>query len=121
MNANPDPQHPYIRLLKAIDEQKVVVIDNIPAPPAIGDAYIASNLLIIVCHRGAIINDDVPEYRLRAHDVSVLMPDQIVLPTRVTDDLCCTNVAISCSSMSCCCNTPTPVMATSSAAARPVC
>ena len=95
MNANPDPQHPYIRLLKAIDEQKVVVIDNIPAPPAIGDAYIASNLLIIVCHRGAIINDDVPEYRLRAHDVSVLMPDQIVLPTRVTDDLCCTNVAIS--------------------------
>ena len=82
MNANPDPQHPYIRLLKDIDEQKVVVIDNIPAPPAIGYAYIASNLLIIVCHRGAIINDDVPEYRLRAHDVSVLMPDQIVLCPR---------------------------------------
>ena len=95
MDVKIDLQHPYIQQLKKIDEQGVVVIDNISAPPAIGDAYIASNLLIIVCYRGAIINDDVSEYRLRAHDVSVLMPDQLVLPTRVTDDLCCTNVAIS--------------------------
>jgi len=88
-------QYPYIELQKAIDEQKVVVIDNIPVPPTIGNTYIANNLLIIVCHRGAIINDDIPEYRLRAHDVNVLMPDQIVLPSRVTDDLCYTNLAIS--------------------------
>ena len=90
-----DPSHPYIRHLTDIDEQDVVVIDNIPSPPLVGEAYTASNLLVIVCHRGAIINEEVAEYTLRAHDVSILMPDQIVLPIRVTPDLCCTNIAIS--------------------------
>lgn len=90
-----DPAHPYIQHLNDINEREVVVIDNIPSPPLVGEAYIASNLLIIVCHQGAILNDDVPEFRLRAHDVSILMPDQIALPQRITDDLRCTNIAIS--------------------------
>lgn len=73
----------------------MVVIDNIPAPPLLGEAYIANDLLIIVCHSGAILNDEVPEYQLRAHDVSVLMPEQIMLPMAVTADLRCTNIAVS--------------------------
>ena len=95
MNASFDPQHPYIRMQKEIREKGVVVIDDIPAPPAVGEAYISGDLLIIVCHQGAILNDNVPEHRLRAHDVSVLMPDQIVMPVSVTPDLRCTNVAVS--------------------------
>ena len=95
MQADFDQQHPYIQLLHSIEQQGVVVIDNIPRPPAIGEAYIAQNLLIIVCHQGAILNPETPEYQLRARDVSVLMPDQIVLPTGVTPDLRCTNIAVS--------------------------
>lgn len=95
MNARFDPQHPYIQLLEEIKEKGVVVIDDISAPPAVGEAYIANDLLIIVCHQGAILNDKVAEHRLRAHDVSVLMPEQIVMPVSVTSDLRCTNVAVS--------------------------
>ncbi len=90
-----DPSHPYIQHLKDIDEHDVLVIDNIARPPLVGEAYIANNLLIIVCHQGAIINDEVQEFALRTHDVSILMPDQIALPKEVTPDLCCTNIAIS--------------------------
>lgn len=92
---NVDPSHPYIQHLDDIDERDVVVIDNIPSPPLVGEAYIASNLLIIVCHQGAILNDEVPEFALRTHDVSILMPDQILLPKAITPDLRCTNIAIS--------------------------
>ena len=95
MNASFDPQHPYIQLLEEIKDKGVVVIDDISAPPAVGEAYIANDLLIIVCHQGAILNDKVAEHRLRAHDVSVLMPEQIVMPVSVTSDLRCTNVAVS--------------------------
>ncbi len=90
-----DPSHPYIRLLDTIKDQDVVVIDNIPGPPSIGEAYIASDCLIIVCHQGQIINIDNDEYALRAHDISILLPDQIAIPQRVTDDFQATNVAIS--------------------------
>ncbi len=90
-----DPSHPYIRLLDDIKKQDVIVIDDIPAPPSIGQAYIASNCLIIVCHQGQIINADNDEYALRAHDISILLPNQIAVPQRVTDDFRATNVAVS--------------------------
>ncbi len=95
INLKADPSHPYISRLSAIQEQDVVVIDNIPGPPLVGDAYIASNCLIIVCHQGQIINVDNDEYALKAHDISILLPDQIAIPQRVTDDFRATNVAIS--------------------------
>lgn len=94
-NATIDLSHPYIRQLDAIKEHDVVVIDNIPAPPLVGQAYIASNCLIIVCHQGRIINDHSNEYALQAHDISILLPDQIAIPQRVTDDFRATNVAVS--------------------------
>ena len=90
-----DPSHPYIQHLYDIDKRDVVVIDEIPSPPLVGEAYIASNLLIIVCQQGAILNDEVPEFALRTHDVSILMPDQIMLPKAITPDLRCTNIAVS--------------------------
>lgn len=90
-----DSSHPYIRNLNAIREQDVVVIDNIPSPPLVGEAYIASDCLIIVCHQGQIINNQAEEFALRAHDISILLPDQIAIPQAVTDDLRCTNVALS--------------------------
>jgi AraC-like DNA-binding protein len=90
-----DSSHPYIRNLKAIKEQDVVVIDNITGPPLIGEPYIACDCLIIVCHRGEIINDQADEFALKAHDISILLPDQIAIPLAVTDDFCATNIAIS--------------------------
>jgi len=90
-----DPTHPYIRQLNAIKEHDVVVIDDIASPPLVGEAYIASNCLVIVCHQGQIINTDNEEYALREHDISVLLPDQIAIPLRVTPDFRATNVAVS--------------------------
>lgn len=90
-----DPAHPYIRQLDAIAQKGVVVIDDIPGPPSVGEPYIASNLLIIVCHQGAIINDHAEEFALHAHDISILMPDQIAIPLSVTQDFRATNVAVS--------------------------
>ncbi len=95
INLQPDPTHPYIRLLDTLKEQDVIVIDNIPAPPLIGQAYIAEDCLIIVCHQGRIINMQNEEYALRAHDISILLPDQYAMPERVTDDFIATNVAMS--------------------------
>lgn len=92
---SPDPSHPYIRHLGDIRERDIVVIDNIPSPPLVGQAYIANNCLIIVCHQGRIINEVNEEYALRAHDISILLPDQIVIPQRVTSDFRATNVAVS--------------------------
>jgi len=58
-------------------------------------SYIASDCLIIVCHQGQIINNQAEEFALRAHDISILLPDQIAVPQAVTADLRCTNVALS--------------------------
>lgn len=96
MNLEVDPQHPYIRHLDDIIEREVVVIDNIPAPPAVGEEpYIANDCLIIVCHQGQIINPDYDEYALKAHHISILLPGQIAIPLKVTPDFRATNVAIS--------------------------
>ena len=117
-----DPSHPYIQHLDDIDKRDVVVIDDIPSPPLVGEAYIASNLLIIVCQQGAILNDEVPEFALRAHDVSILMPGQIMLPKAITPDLRCTNIAISRRFYERLLHQyPTHGSARSTAAARPVC
>jgi len=95
-NKKADPSHPYLRHLDAIREREVVVIDNIPGPPLVGnEAYIAENCLVIICHQGAITNSTNDEYSLYAHDVSILLPDQIAIPQQVTDDFLATNVAIS--------------------------
>ncbi len=95
INNKADPSHPYIRHLETIKEQDVVVIDNISGPPLVGNAYIASNCLIIVCHQGKIINTSNDEYELRAHDISILLPYQFAMPEEVTADFQATNVAIS--------------------------
>ncbi len=95
INLKADPSHPYIRMLEDIKKHDVVVIDNIPAPPLVGEAYIAENCLIIVCHQGKIINKSNNEYALRAHDISILLPDQYAMPEEVTDDFLATNVAVS--------------------------
>ncbi|MCR4603543.1 MAG: helix-turn-helix domain-containing protein [Prevotella sp.] len=92
---NVNPSHPYIQQLDAIREKDVVVIDDIPSPPLVGEAYITDNCLIIVCQQGEIINVDNDEYALRAHDISILLPDQIAIPQRVTADFRATNVALS--------------------------
>jgi len=90
-----DPQHPYIRQLDVIKEQDVVVIDNISAPPILGEPYISENCLIVICHQGEIINASTEEYALKSHDVSILLPDQIAIAQGVTDDFIATNVAVS--------------------------
>ncbi len=95
VNLKADPSHPYIRLLEDIKRQEVMVIDNIPAPPLVGEAYIANDCLIIVCHQGKIINNANDEYALRAHDISILLPDQYAMPEQVTADFRATNVALS--------------------------
>ncbi len=95
INLKVDPSHPYIRQLEAIKEREVVVIDHIKSPPLVGEAYIAANCLIIVCHQGKIVNRRNEEYALRMHDISILLPDHFALPEEVTPDFQATNVAIS--------------------------
>jgi len=88
-------QHPYIQQLDAIKKQDIVVIDNIPTPPVVGEACIADNCLIVVCHQGRIINNETEEDALNTHDISILLPDEITVPKEVTDDFRATVVAVS--------------------------
>ena len=56
MNASFDPQHPYIQLLEEIKEKGVVVIDDISAPPAVGEmAFYAHECCLSPKHFSEVI------------------------------------------------------------------
>lgn len=95
MKANYNPHHPYVRLLEEIREKDVEVIDNVVGAPVYGESYIAPDLLIVLCHQGTVWNKDMPDNTFEAHDVAVLLPDQIVISQRASADYQATIVAVS--------------------------
>ena len=95
MNAKVDPHHPYFQQLDTIEENDVMVIDNVTTLPMYGEAVISPDMLIIACHRGYVINMDMPDETFRAHDVAILPPDQIVMSQNASDDYLATIVFIS--------------------------
>ena len=86
MKNNIDIEHPYIRQLGAIAEQDVIVIDNVTGMPIYGEPFIASDMLIMICHQGMTWNKGMPVPTFSAHDVGILLPDQIVITQRASTD-----------------------------------
>jgi len=95
MESNINFQHPYIRLQETLIEQKVMVIDNITSFPMYGESYIAPDLLILICHQGTLWNKNMPDATFATHDVGVLLPEQIVISQRASDDYQATMIAVS--------------------------
>lgn len=90
-----DTQHPYIQLLDSIAEQEVVVIDNVTSIPVYEESFIASDMLIVICHQGTIWNKDMPDPTFEAHDISILLPNQIVISQRASADYRATMIVVS--------------------------
>lgn len=95
MKADLNTQHPYIQLLSTIHEKDVVVIDNVTGLPIYGDSYTAPDMLIVLCHEGIMNVPDMPDQTFKAHDVAILLPDQIAISHQVSADYRTTLIAIS--------------------------
>ena len=88
-------QHPYIQQQDAIAKQGVVVIDNVTCSPVYGDSFLAPDLLIIICHQGMLWNKNMPDPVFKAHDVSILLPNQIFMSKQASVDYRVTMVVVS--------------------------
>lgn len=95
MKADLNTQHPYIQLLSTIHEKDVVVIDNVKGLPIYGDSYVGSNMFIVLCHEGIMNVHDMPDQTFKAHDVAILLPDQVAISHQVSADYRATLIAIS--------------------------
>ena len=84
-----------MRQQETIDGQGVIVIDDIKSVPIYGEPYIVPNMLILICHEGMLWNKEMPDETFSAHDVGVLLPSQIVMAQRASDDYHATMIAIS--------------------------
>lgn len=87
--------HPYIQQQKTIAEKGVVVIDNVKSSPVYGDSFLAPDMLILICHQGTLWNKDMPDPVFGAHDVSVLLPNQIFMSKRASEDYQVTMIVVS--------------------------
>ena len=88
-------QHPYIQQQETIAERGVVVIDNVTSSPVYGDSFLAPDLLILICHQGKLWNKDMPDPVFEAHDVSVLLPNQIFMSKQASIDYRVTMIVVS--------------------------
>jgi len=95
MDVKIDLQHPYIQQLKNIDEQDVVVIENVTGMPLYEEAYIVPDMLILICHQGTLWQKNMPDATFAAHDIGILLPEQIVVSQRASSDYRATMIAIS--------------------------
>jgi AraC-like DNA-binding protein len=95
MELNLYAQHPYIQLLNTVKEQDVMVIDNVTGLPVYGEAYAAPDMLIILCHEGTVTVNDVYDSMFKAHEIAILLPDQIAISRQVSADYRATLIAIS--------------------------
>lgn len=71
------------------------MIDGKKGLPIYGETYFAPDMLIILCHEGTLWIYDVPERTFKAHDIAILLPDQIGFAQRNTADYRTTQIAIS--------------------------
>ena len=95
MKSELNTQHPNIQLLSTIHEKDVVVIDNVKGLPIYGDSYVGPNMFIVLCHEGIMNVHDMPDQTFKAHDVAILLPDQVAISHQVSADYRATMIAIS--------------------------
>lgn len=84
--------HPYLQYKNSEAEEEVMILDNITAAPIYGEANVTDDMLIIVCHRGTSWNE---RHTLEAHDVSVLLPHEIMNAKFTSEDFLHTLVILS--------------------------
>ena len=95
MESNLSTRPLYKQLLGTVAEKDVVVMDSEKGLPIYGESYIAPDMLIILCHEGTMWIYDVPERTFKAHDIAILLPDQIEFAQRNSADYRTTQIAIS--------------------------
>ena len=95
MESDLNKQHPFIQLLSTLDEKGVIVTDSVKGVPINEESYISSDMLIILCHQGTMCVNDSPQLTFKAHDVAILLPDQLGFSQWPTADYCTTWIAIS--------------------------
>ena len=105
MESDLNKQHPFIQLLSTLDEKGVIVTDSVKGVPINEESYISSDMLIILCHQGTMCVNDSPQLTFKAHDVAILLPDQLGFSQWPTADYCTTWIAMTA------CNTPIPIPA----------
>jgi AraC-like DNA-binding protein len=77
MESDLNKQHPFIQLLSTLDEKGVVVTDSVEGIPVNEESYVSPDMLIILCHQGRMLFNDSPKLTFKAHDVAILLPNQL--------------------------------------------
>lgn len=95
MKAEINSQHPYIQQQDIIAKQDVTVTDYMPSTPVYDEPYFSQDLQIILCHQGKLLGTDMTESIFEAHDLCILLPDQIVTINEVSEDYQATIINVS--------------------------
>ena len=95
MEAKINVLHPLILNQDVIARENVVVMDNVSGTPVYGEAYIAPEMLIVICHQGQLWATDFNDAIFGAHDVGLLLPEHIVVAKEASDDYLATVIAVS--------------------------
>ena len=77
MESDLNKQHPLIQLLSTLDEKSVVVTDSVEGIPVNEESYVSPDMLIVLCHQGTMWIDDSQQLTFKAHDVAILLPNQL--------------------------------------------
>ena len=95
MESDLNKQHPLIQLLSTLDEKGVVVTDSVKGVPVNEESYVSPDMFIVLCHQGTMWLDDSPQLTFKAHDVAILLPDQLGFSQQPSADYRTTWIAIS--------------------------
>lgn len=95
MDAKINPQHPYIIHKDELAKEDVMVLEDVKGAFTYGDSCTSYDLLIVLCHQGTIYNQSMPDPTFSKHDICILLPNQIVISQRASEDFRATMIAIS--------------------------
>ena len=95
MEAESNTQHSGILKQNAIAKQDVTVTDYVPSTPVYDEPYFSPDLQIILCHQGKLWGTDMTESIFEAHDVCILLPDQIATINEISEDYQATIINVS--------------------------
>lgn len=95
MESDLNKQHPFIQLLSTLDEKGVVVTDSVEGIPVNEESYVSPDMLIVLCHQGRTLVNDSPKLTFKAHDVAILLPNQLGCSQQPSADYRTTWIAIS--------------------------
>lgn len=95
MESDLNKQHPFIQLLSTLDEKGVVVTDSVEGIPVNEESYVSPDMLIVLCHQGTMLIGELPHKTFEAHDIAILLPDQLGFSQQPSADYRTTWIAIS--------------------------